>query len=89
MEANWGMYVVDELVEGARKVKDNCMTGSRRPYLYGCCLVLEALYFDSVETGFVQLDPAAEPRIKFYTPDLVKLLIKRTKWDTAHCKGRY
>jgi hypothetical protein len=33
------------------------------------------LYFDSVETGFLRVEPTALPRIAFYTGALLMVLI--------------
>jgi hypothetical protein len=36
---------------------------------------MQILYFDSVETGFIRVEPIALPRIAFYTGAVIMVLI--------------
>ncbi|XBI36600.1 hypothetical protein VPH35_122090 [Triticum aestivum] len=76
---NWGRYVHSELI-GAAQAAHAIHSEGKRPQLYGCPLVLQALYFDLVDTSAsVQPDPLVRPRIKFYTAsNLSKLILKDT-----------
>lgn len=40
------------------------------------CLYKQILYFDSVDTGFIQLDQKAVPRIKYYNKQILSALVK-------------
>ncbi|KAF7017496.1 unnamed protein product [Triticum aestivum] len=74
---NWGRYVHSELIGGAEKVHEIHREG-KRPQLYGCPLVLQALRFDSVDTGTaVKPEPLVRPRIKFYTAFILSRLIHK------------
>ncbi|XP_037460443.1 uncharacterized protein LOC119331392 [Triticum dicoccoides] len=73
-DVNWGKYAIDEIISGARKLnRDNPLLNIT---LHGCPALLEIRYFDSVDTGFIQLDPKALPRIKHYNKQILSALVK-------------
>ncbi|XP_037470475.1 uncharacterized protein LOC119343816 [Triticum dicoccoides] len=73
-DVNWGKYAVDEIISGARKLnRENALLNIT---LHGCPALPEILYFDSVDTGFIQLDQKAVPRIKYYNKQILSALVK-------------
>jgi hypothetical protein len=38
-------------------------------------------YFDSVDTGFLKLDPKFSPRSKYYTGNIINALIEADTWE--------
>jgi hypothetical protein len=38
-------------------------------------------YFDSVDTGFIKIDPNLYPRSKYYTGNIINALIEADTWE--------
>ncbi|KAE8767616.1 hypothetical protein D1007_60990 [Hordeum vulgare] len=72
---NWGKYIFTELIRVAARCQQLLLEG-KAPHVYGCPLVLQVLYFDSVDvTAFVRPDPSVRPRTRFYTAAILSTLI--------------
>jgi preprotein translocase subunit Sec61beta len=47
---------------------------------------LQILYFDSIDTGFIKVDPNIVPRVKVYTGAVMSALIEADTMDSAGAK---